>query len=127
MIILKGFLFLKIFCISALLSVAFAHDASDKVLAKKIFGNFITPTKLTPESVGKYNKGCLNGGVELPVKGETWQHINSKRGRNWGHPRLMNFTKDLSKRVQTLDGWGYIGDLGNPRGGPTLMAMLLTK
>ena len=120
MSILKGFLFLKIFCISALLSVAFAHDASDKVLAKKIFGNFITPTKLTSESVGKYNKGCLNGGVELPVKGETWQHINSKRGRNWGHPRLIDFTKDLSQKVADFGWMGlYIGDLGNPRGGPT--------
>ena len=120
MIILKGFLFFKIFCISVFLSQAFAHDASDKVLAKKIFGNFITPTKFTSESDGKYNKGCLNGGVELPVKGETWQHINSKRGRNWGHPRLIDFTKDLSQKVADLGWLGlYIGDLGNPRGGPT--------
>ena len=120
MVILRGFLFFKIFCISTLLSVAFAHDESDKVLAKKIFGNFITPTKLASESVGKYNKGCLNGGVELPVKGETWQHINSKRGRNWGHPMLVDFTKDLSLKVGEF-GWKglYIGDLGNPRGGPT--------
>ena len=115
MIILKGFLFLKLFCISALLSVTFAHDASDKLLAKKIFGNFTTPTKLTSESVGKYNKGCLNGGVELPVKGETWQHINSKRGRNWGHPQLIDFTKDLSQKVADFGWMGlYIGDLGNP-------------
>ena len=120
MVILRGFLFFKIFCISTLLSVAFAHDESDKILAKKIFGNFITPTKLASESVGKYNKGCLNGGVELPVKGETWQHINSKRGRNWGHPMLVDFTKDLSLKVGEF-GWKglYIGDLGNPRGGPT--------
>ena len=79
MVILKGFLFLILFCNSVLLSAALAHDASEKVLAKKIFGNFITPTNLKSESVGKYNKGCLNGGVELPVKGETWQHINSNR------------------------------------------------
>ncbi len=120
MVILKGFLCFNIFFISTILSVAFAHDASDKVLAKKIFGNFISPTKLASESVGKYNKGCLNGGIELPVKGETWQHINSKRGRNWGHPMLIKFTKDLSLKVKEF-GWVglYIGDLGNPRGGPT--------
>ena len=120
MFILKGFLFFKIFCISTLFSLAFAHDASEKVFAKKIFGNFISPTKLPSESVGKYNKGCLNGGVELPINGETWQHINSKRGRNWGHPRLIDFTKDLSLKVADFGWMGlYIGDLGNPRGGPT--------
>ena len=116
----KIFLLLLMLCITTPSNLAFAHDASDKVFAKKIFGNFISPTKLMPESVGKYNKGCLNGGVELPVKGETWQHINSKRGRNWGHPTLIDFTKDLSIKVKKF-GWKglYIGDLGNPRGGPT--------
>ena len=120
MVKLRGILFFKIFFISTLLSTSFAHDASEKVLAKKIFGNFTSPTKLSSESLGKYNRGCLNGGVELPVKGKTWQHINSKRGRNWGHPTLIDFTKDLTEKV-TEFGWKglYIGDLGNPRGGPT--------
>jgi len=120
MVKLRGILFFKIFFISTLLSTSFAHDASEKVLAKKIFGNFTSPTKLSPERLGKYNRGCLNGGVELPVKGKTWQHINSKRGRNWGHPTLIDFTKDLTEKV-TEFGWKglYIGDLGNPRGGPT--------
>ena len=58
-------------------NVVLAHDKSDKILAKKIFGNFTSPTNLSSESVGRYNRGCLNGGIELPVKGETWQHINS--------------------------------------------------
>ena len=120
MVKLRRIFFFKIFFILTLLSTTFAHDASEKVLAKKIFGNFTSPTKLSPESLGKYNKGCLNGGVELPVKGKTWQHINSKRGRNWGHPTLIDFTKDLTEKV-TEFGWKglYIGDLGNPRGGPT--------
>ena len=80
----------------------------------------VRPTKNKFESIGKYNKGCLNGGVELPVKGKTWQIINSKRGRNWGHPELISFTKALSVEAQKI-GWKglYIGDLGNPRGGPT--------
>ena len=120
MVKLRRILFFKIVFISTLLGASFAHDASEKVLAKKIFGNFTSPTKLLPQSLGKYNKGCLNGGVELPIKGKTWQHINSKRGRNWGHPTLIDFTKDLTEKV-TEFGWKglYIGDLGNPRGGPT--------
>ena len=114
-------LFLPVIFLTALMqNVAFTHDKSDKILAKKIFGNFTSPTELSSESIGRYNKGCLNGGVELPVKGETWQHINSKRGRNWGHPTLIDFTKELSVKA-TQFGWKglYIGDLGNPRGGPT--------
>ena len=97
-----------------------AHDKNKKVLAKTIFGQFTTPAKTKTESIGKYNKGCLNGGVELPIKGETWQIINSKRGRNWGHPDLISFTKSLSVKAKKI-GWKglYIGDLGNPRGGPT--------
>ena len=120
MLTLKQLSFFVIFLIALMQNVAFAHDKSDKILAKKIFGNFSSPTSLSSESVGRYNKGCLNGGVELPVKGETWQHINSKRGRNWGHPKLIDFTKELSVKATEL-GWKglYIGDLGNPRGGPT--------
>ena len=106
--------------LTSLLSSSAAHDKDKKVLAKKIFGNFTSPTATKVESIGKYNKGCLNGGVELPVKGKTWQIINSKRGRNWGHPELISFTKSLSVEAQKI-GWNglYIGDLGNPRGGPT--------
>ena len=120
MFILKQLFFVMIFLTGLMQNVVLAHDKSDKILAKKIFGNFTSPTNLSSESVGRYNKGCLNGGVELPVKGETWQHINSKRGRNWGHPKLIDFTKELSVKV-TEFGWKglYIGDLGNPRGGPT--------
>ena len=120
MFTLKHLLLLVIFLTALLHNVALPHDKSDKILAKKIFGNFTSPTQLSSESIGRYNKGCLNGGVELPAKGETWQHINSKRGRNWGHPTLIDFTKELSVKA-TQFGWKglYIGDLGNPRGGPT--------
>ena len=120
MFTLKQLFLLVIFLTASMQNVAFTHDKSDKILAKKIFGNFTSPTQLSSESIGRYNKGCLDGGVELPTKGETWQHINSKRGRNWGHPTLIDFTKELSVKATQL-GWKglYIGDLGNPRGGPT--------
>ena len=120
MFILKQLSTVAITLTVLMLNVVLAHDKSDKILAKKIFGNFTSPTNLSSESVGRYNRGCLNGGIELPIQGETWQHINSKRGRNWGHPKLIDFTKELSVKV-TEFGWKglYIGDLGNPRGGPT--------
>ena len=72
MLTLKQFSFVAIILTIFMQNVVFAHDKSDKILAKKIFGNFTSPTKLSSESVGKYNKGCLNGGVALPIRGETW-------------------------------------------------------
>ena len=117
---LTKYLAFIIFIMTSFFSTSIAHDKNKKVLAKTIFGNFTSPARTKVESIGKYNKGCLNGGVELPVKGETWQIINSKRGRNWGHPELISFTKSLSVEAKKI-GWEglYIGDLGNPRGGPT--------
>jgi penicillin-insensitive murein endopeptidase len=43
------------------------------------------------------------------------------RNRNWGHPELVDYLQDLSQAV-TAFGWKglYIGDLGNPRGGPMI-------
>ncbi len=61
MFTLKHLFTLVIFLTALMQNVAFTHDKSDKILAKKIFGNFTSPTKLSSESVGQYNKGCLNG------------------------------------------------------------------
>ena len=72
MFTLKQLFLLVIFLTGLMQNVAFTHDKSDKIHAKKIFGNFTSPTQLSSESIGRYNKGCLNGGVELPIKGETW-------------------------------------------------------
>ncbi len=116
----KKYLLFTTFILTLFCSSSFTHEKNKKVLAKTIFGNFVSPSKTKVESIGKYNRGCLNGGVELPIRGDTWQIINSKRGRNWGHPELISFTKSLSIEARKI-GWKgiYIGDLGNPRGGPT--------
>jgi penicillin-insensitive murein endopeptidase len=41
------------------------------------------------------------------------------RNRNWGHPEMIAFLKDLSVEA-TRHGWAglYIGDISQPRGGP---------
>ena len=71
-------------------------------------------------AIGSYAWGCLAGGVELPANGPTWQAMRLSRNRNWGHPELIEFIVDLS---ETANGYGweglYIGDLSQPRGGPT--------
>lgn len=43
------------------------------------------------------------------------------RNRNWGHPNLIRYVKDFSVRAAKATGWNgiLVGDLAQPRGGPT--------
>jgi penicillin-insensitive murein endopeptidase len=73
------------------------------------------------QSIGAYTAGCLKGAVSLPPNGTGYQLMRLSRGRFYGHPNLIQFIKHLG---QTADarrlGSLLIGDLGQPRGGPTL-------
>jgi penicillin-insensitive murein endopeptidase len=82
-----------------------------------------TPVALGPvaESIGSYTAGCLSGAVELPPNGTGYQVMRLSRHRYYGHPDLKNVIEALGKNVaaQRL-GVLLIGDMGQPRGGPTL-------
>jgi penicillin-insensitive murein endopeptidase len=82
-----------------------------------------TPAMLGPtsESIGSYTAGCLSGAVELPPNGTGYQVMRLSRHRYYGHPDLKNVIEELGKNVaaQRL-GVLLIGDMGQPRGGPTL-------
>src|SRR5262245_36190647 len=56
--------------------------------AKELFGRKATPASLEARTIGFYAKGCLAGGVALPINGRTWQVMRLSRNRNWGHPQL---------------------------------------
>ena len=90
--------------------------------AKQLFGAKATPTANRPAPYGGYAKGCVDGAVELPETGPTWQAMRLSRNRNWGHPETIDFLKDLSAFAATQPGWSglYIGDISQPRGGPML-------
>ncbi len=90
--------------------------------AKELFGAMTSGSDQRARPYGGYAKGCLAGGVELPENGATWQAMRLSRNRNWGHPELIDYLKDLSKKVSRIRGWDglYIGDLSQPRGGPML-------
>ena len=78
-----------------------------------------TPAAMEPAPFGKYNRGCLSGGVELPETGFGWQAMRLSRNRNWGHPQSISFIQRLAAKAQDI-GWAglYIGDISQPRGGP---------
>jgi penicillin-insensitive murein DD-endopeptidase len=97
-------------------------DHATAQAAKQLFGAQKLPAAAQPAPFGGYSKGCIAGAVELPETGPTWQAMRLSRNRNWGHPKTIDFLKDLSAYAARLPGWQglYIGDISQPRGGPML-------
>jgi penicillin-insensitive murein DD-endopeptidase len=100
---------------------------SDKVLqraalpaAKDLFAKAELPSIGKAVAIGYYPRGCLQGGVELPTDGPTWEVMRLSRNRNWGHPELVNFLKRFAPAAAKATGWKgiLIGDMAQPRGGP---------
>ncbi len=87
--------------------------------ARDYFGAATGPAQLKARSIGSYAKGCLAGGAELPTDGPTWQAMRLSRNRNWGHPVLIDYLKDLASDAPKV-GWNglLVGDIAQPRGGP---------
>ena len=90
--------------------------------AKMLFGAVTTPAPLAARAIGSYAKGCLSGGVSLPLNGPDWQVMRLSRNRNWGHPRLLDYLERLASDARGLDGWPglLVGDMAQPRGGPMI-------
>jgi penicillin-insensitive murein endopeptidase len=89
--------------------------------AKDLFGSVTTAAPLASRSIGSYARGCLAGGVALPVNARGWQVMRLSRNRNWGHPNLIAYLQQLATRARAI-GWSglLIGDMAQPRGGPML-------
>lgn len=92
------------------------------VQAKQLFGAKDGGSAQTPAPFGSYAKGCVAGGEELAETGPTWQAMRLSRNRNWGHPEVIDYIKDLSAKAARQPGWQglYVGDISQPRGGPML-------
>jgi penicillin-insensitive murein endopeptidase len=88
--------------------------------AKLLFAAKQLPSLGKALAIGYYPRGCLQGGVELPVTGPTWQVMRLSRNRNWGHPNLVKFLEKFAPLAAKATGWHgvLIGDMAQPRGGP---------
>ena len=88
--------------------------------ANVLFGSVPGPAPLATRAIGSYARGCLAGGVALPINGPDWQVMRLSRDRNWGHPRLLDFLERFAKDARQLDHWPglLVGDMSQPRGGP---------
>jgi len=94
--------------------------AEDKIPAKQLFSAAKLPSLGHAMAIGYYPRGCLQGGVELPVDGPTWQVMRLTRNRNWGHPELVKFLERFAPLAAKATGWHgiLVGDMAQPRGGP---------
>jgi penicillin-insensitive murein endopeptidase len=73
------------------------------------------------QSIGTYNAGCISGAVSVPANGIGYQMMRLSRKRSFGHPDLKQFIEELGQTTANQKlGTLLIGDLGQPRGGPTL-------
>lgn len=98
------------------LAVGHAHPDAPK------WAKIKTPTtSKASESIGKYHAGCVRGAATLPINGQGYQVMRLSRNRFYGHPDLIDFIENLGRTAQNQKlGTLLIGDLGQPRGGPTL-------
>jgi penicillin-insensitive murein endopeptidase len=99
-----------------------AHPNDPATPANQLFARRTTPAPLAARAIGTYVRGCLAGAVALPINGKTWQVMRLSRDRNWGHPDLIRFLERLADKVPKVAGWPglLVGDIAQPRGGPTL-------
>ena len=109
------------FPIVAFLLAAFSVAAAQP--AATAWSKVTEPTQTSggARSIGTYTAGCLRGAVSLPENGPGYQVMRLSRHRVYGHPDLVNFIEHLGQTADVRQ-WGaiLIGDLGQPRGGPTL-------
>ncbi|MDQ1079398.1 penicillin-insensitive murein endopeptidase [Pseudoroseomonas cervicalis] len=70
-------------------------------------------------SIGGHGLGCIAGAEAMPAEGPGWQMVRLSRNRFWGHPALLASLRGLAARAQRAGLPAlWIGDLGQPRGGP---------
>lgn len=88
---------------------------------KEKWGSFRAPTLGPSESIGSYNAGCLSGAKTLSLHTKGLIQMRPSREKYYGHSRLLVFLKDLGENFyNNQNKLLLIGDLSQPRGGPTI-------
>ena len=71
--------------------------------AKMLFGAVTAPAPLAARAIGSYARGCLAGGVSLPINGPDWQVMRLSRNRNWGTPQLLDYLERLASDARARE------------------------
>jgi penicillin-insensitive murein endopeptidase len=78
-----------------------------------------TPLAGPARAIGGYSAGCIAGAVALPVRGDGFRVVKPERNRVFGHPLLVSLIRSLGAQlVAHQQAPLYVGDMGQPRGGP---------
>ena len=77
----------------------------EKMPAKQLFSAVKLPSAGKSMAIGYYPRGCLQGGVALPVDGPQWEVMRLSRNRNWGHPELVRFIERFAGLAAKATGW----------------------
>ena len=98
--------------VAALLCWADASSAAD-------WADVTTPASGPTQSIGFYSAGCLQGAQALPLDGPGHEAIRVSRNRYWGQPVALDFIEILADKMRAQgQSHLYLGDIGQPRGGP---------
>jgi penicillin-insensitive murein endopeptidase len=93
--------------------------AQDRATASRGWADVGSPAPGAAEAVGGTSAGCVQGAVALPAQGPGFRLVAPERRRNFGHPALVAFVRALGKRAARAGGPLLVGDLSQPRGGPS--------
>ena len=97
-----------------LTSAALVYGAN----AENPWPGFRNPVPGPARAIGEYSGGCLQGGQALPLDGPGYQVMRPSRRRFFGHPALLDFVRELGRRVHNQHASTVlIGDLSMARGG----------
>ena len=96
-----------------------ARPASGQPAAAQ-FAAVRAATSGKPMVHGTYTNGCIAGARQLASDSPHWQVLKPSRNRAWGHPTLVRLVEDLARQATAHGHRGFlVGDLAQPRGGPT--------
>jgi penicillin-insensitive murein DD-endopeptidase len=99
--------------------VALAWSLSLSVVFPSTWEEVLEPAPGTPNVIGAYTAGCIQGAIPLPAEGRGYRVMRLQRRRFFGHPLLVRYLQELGATIQQKGlGMLLIGDLGQPRGGP---------
>jgi penicillin-insensitive murein DD-endopeptidase len=101
------------------LLLALACGLTPSVALPLTWGDVLEPAPGTPQAIGSYTAGCVQGAIPLPPEGRGYQVMRPQRRRFFGHPQLIRYVQELGAAANHAGlGMLLIGDLGQPRGGP---------
>jgi penicillin-insensitive murein endopeptidase len=101
-------------------AAAATPPTESRARAAKEWNRLRTPAPGPPRSIGGFSAGCLQGAATLSPSGPGYEVARIGRNRRYGHPELVAFVQRLGAGARRAKlGPLVVGDLAQPRGGPT--------